>query len=63
MNCSCHRAVRLHEHGMNMAESVMKKQSRIATVNEMQFDSIPEKLRNDAVLILSIMQQHITPNE
>ena len=57
-NCSCYRAVKLLEHGMKVVERVMeKRQSRIVSVDEMQFGSMPERGSIDAVFIVRRMQE------
>ena len=35
-NCSCYRAVKLLEHGMNGGQGVIKRLCRIVTVDELQ---------------------------
>ena len=43
-NCSCHRALKLLEHGMNVEERVLEKRPHgMVTINEMQNGFIPEK--------------------
>ena len=38
MNCSCYRAVKVHEHGMKVVKRVLEKRlSRIVTVGDVQF--------------------------
>ena len=57
-NCSCHRTVKLLEHGMKVVERVLEKRpSRIASVDEMQFGSMSERRTIDAVFILRRMQE------
>ena len=37
-NCSCYRAMKLHEHGMKMVERVLEKSlCKIVSVDELQF--------------------------
>ena len=52
-NCSCYRAVKLHEHGMK----VVKRLCRILSVDEMQFGFMPERGTIDVVFILRRMQK------
>ena len=41
-NCSCHRAVKLLEHGMIVVKKVLEKRlRRIVSVYEMQFGFMP----------------------
>ena len=43
-NCSCHRAVKLLEHGMKVVERVLlKRLHRIVSVDKMQFGFMPER--------------------
>ena len=43
-NCSCSRAVKLLEHGMNVVERMLEKKFlRIVSVDEMQFGFMPER--------------------
>ena len=56
--CSCHRAVKLLEHGMKVVEMVLAKRlCRIMKVNEMQFGFMPERGTIDAVFILRRLQE------
>ena len=51
-NCSCHRAVKLLEHGMKVVERVLlKRLHRIVSVDKMQFGFMPERGTIDAVFI------------
>ena len=57
-NCSCYRSVKLLENGMKVVDRVLEKSlQRIVTVDEMQFDSMPERGRIDAVFILRRLQE------
>ena len=52
-NCSCYEVVKLLGHGMKVVERVLEKRfSRIVSVDEMQFDCMPERGTIDAVFIL-----------
>ena len=43
-NCSCYRAVKILEHGMEMVERVLKKRlCIIVTVDEMQVGFMPKR--------------------
>ena len=57
MNCSCHRAVKSLVHGMKEMDRVLKRLHRIVSVDEMQFDFMPERGTIDTVLILRRMQE------
>ena len=51
-NCSCHRAVKLLEHGMKVVKRVLlKRLHRIVSVDKMQFGFMPERGTIDAVFI------------
>ena len=51
--CSCNRAVKHLERGMEVMERALEKMHhRIVTVNEMQIGLMPERGTTDAVLIL-----------
>ena len=57
-NCSCHRAVKLHEHGIKVVERVLEKGlRRTASADEMQLRSMPERGTIDAVFIIRRMQE------
>ena len=57
-NSSCHRAVKLLEHGMKVVERVLEKRlCIIVTVDEMQFGLMPERGTIDAVFILRRLQE------
>ena len=57
-NCSCHRAVKLHEHEMKVVERVLEKRlHRIVTAGEMQFGPMLERRTIDAMFILRRWQQ------
>ena len=56
--CSYYGAVKLLEHGMKVVENVLERSfHRKVTVNEMQFDSKPERETIDAVSILKMQQE------
>ena len=56
--CSCYRAVKLLEHGMNVLERVLEKRfCRIVSVGELQIGFLPERGTIDAVFILRRMQE------
>ena len=54
-NCSCHRAVKLLEHGMKVERMLQKRLCRIVPVDEMQF--MPERGTIDAVFILRRIEE------
>ena len=57
-NCSCHRAVKLLEHGMKVVERVWEKRlCRIVSVGEIQFGFMPERGTIDAAFVLRRMQE------
>ena len=57
-NCSCYRAVKLHEHGMKVVERVLENRlCRIVSVDEMQFGFMPERGTIDAVFMLRTLQK------
>ena len=57
-NCSCHRVVKLFEHGMKVVKRVFEKRLHIiASVDEIKFCSMPERGTIDAVFILRKMQE------
>ena len=57
-NCSCFRAVKLLEHGMEVVERVFgKRLSGIVAVDEMEFGFVPERGATDTVIILRRMQE------
>ena len=56
-NCSCHRAAKLLEHGMEVEKVSEKRLHRIVNVYEMQFGSMPERGTIDAVFILRRLQK------
>ena len=50
--------MKLLEHGLNVVERVFEKRlNGIVTVNEVQFDSMPENGTIDAVFILRRLQE------
>ena len=51
-NCSCYRAEKLFENGMKVVERCQKRLRRIVTVDETQFDYMPERGTIDSVFIL-----------
>ena len=57
-NSSCCGAVKLIEHGRKVVERVLIKMiNKIVTVDEMQFDFMPEKGTIDAVVLLTSLQE------
>ena len=57
-NCSCYRAVKILEHGMEMVERVLEKRlCGIVTVDEMQVGFMRKRGTIDAVFILRRMQE------
>ena len=57
-NCSCHRAVKLLEHGMKVVKMVLEKShQKIVSVNEMQFGCMHERGTIEAVFILRRLQE------
>ena len=57
-NCSCYRAMKLLEHGMNLVERVLENRlRRIVSVDEIQFGILPDRGTIDDVFILRRMQE------
>ena len=58
INCGMHRGVKLLEHAMKIVEKVLEKRlGNIATIDDMQFVSMPGKGTIDAVFILRRIQE------
>ena len=56
--CSCHKAVKLLEHGMKVVEWVLEKRlSRIVSIDEIQFGLMPERRSIDVVSSLRRMPE------
>ena len=58
MNCSCHRAEKLLEHGMKVVERKLEKRLYgIATFNQRQFDFMPERGTLDVASMMRRLQE------
>ena len=57
-NCSCYRALKTLEHGINMVEKVLEKRfHKILPADEMQFGFMSDRGTFDAVITLRRMQE------
>ena len=57
-NCSCHRAVRLYEHGVKVVERALEKSlCRIVSADEMQFGIMSDRGEIDDEFILRRMKE------
>ena len=60
--CSCNRAVKVLDHGMNVVKNVLERRlHRVVTVNEMQFGFMPERRTIDAMFVLRRLQEGYHP--